>query len=130
MLTSMAACGTAATVVPSVTITLSTSHAAPPANHVAAVEMAGTWMEASTNPATDAIALNSIATGTNGTTTTLASGATRERRSKLTRITGSVVSCAASVSATGSRSQPGQRASRRSTDAPNHTSPAVASSES
>jgi hypothetical protein len=130
MLISIAACGTEATVVPSVTMTRSTSHAAPPPIQVNAVEMTGTWTFASTSPTTDATALNSIATGTNGTTRTLAIGATSERRSKLTRITGNVVSCAASVNATGSRSQPGQPARRRSTDAPNQTRPPVASSDS
>ena len=71
-----------------------------------------------------------MATGTNGTTSTLAKGATSERRSKLTRITGSVVSCAARVSATGSRIQAGNAGSRRSTPAPNQMRPAVASRDS
>ena len=128
--TSTAACGADATVVPSQTITRRTSQAAPPASHVSTSPMTGTGSHGSNTPAIEAIALNSIATGTNGTTSTFAIGATRERRSKFTRMTGSVVSCAASVSATGSRIQPGHRRRRRSIGAPNQTRPAVASSES
>ena len=84
----------------------------------------------STTPTSDATALNSIATGTNGTTSTLAIGATSEILSKLTRTTGRVVSWAARVRAIGSRIHAGQPGRRRSTDAPNQTRPAVASSES
>src|SRR5688572_9069825 len=65
---STAAYGSDATPVPSATITRSTSHAQPPANQVAASPTRGAWTAASTSPTSDAIALNSIAAGTNGTT--------------------------------------------------------------
>ena len=130
-LTSTAANGTAAAAAPSETITHSVIQAAPPASHVAASPISGTWSVASATPTSAASALNSIASGTNGTTRTFAIGATSDRRSKFTRMTGRVVSCAARVSATGSRIHPGHELGRRaSTAPPNQMSPAVASSES
>ena len=59
-------------------------------------------------PSGAAIAHSSMTSGTSGTTTTLAAGAMSESRSKLPTTTGSVVSCAAIVSATGSRTHAGQ----------------------
>ncbi len=130
-LTSTAANGTAAAAVPSETITHSVIQAAPPASHVAASPISGTWNAASAPPTSAATALNSIATGTNGTTRTFAIGATSESRSKLTMMTGRVVSWAARVSAIGSRIHAGHVLGRRaSTAPPNQMSPAVASSES
>ena len=76
------------------------------------------------------MAHSSITSGTSGTTTTLAAGAMSERRSKLPTTTGSVVSCAASVRATGSRSQAGQLANRASIEAANRIRPPVASADS
>jgi hypothetical protein len=81
-------------------------------------------------PTGAATAQHSITSGTSGTTTTLASGAISERRSKLTSTIGNVVSCAASVRAIGSRRTPGRRDRRSSMPRPNQISPAVASSES
>ena len=128
--TSIAANGTDAAAVPRMTMTRSTSQAAPPANQVTAVPISGAWTAPSSIPATEAMAPNSIVTGTNGTTSTFAMGATSERRSKFTRMTGRVVSWAANVSDTGSRIHGGQPASRRPMGAPNQMRPAVARSES
>ena len=113
-----------------VIIAHSRSQAAPPANHATASPIGPSGSSSRTTPATDAQALASMTSGTSGTTRTFESGATIDRRSKLTRMTGSVVSWAAMVSATGSRIQAGQPPSRRSIERPNQMSPAVASSES
>src|SRR5205823_14629482 len=106
------------------------SHAEPPANQLTASVTTGTWTTLARMPAAAATALASITSGTSGTTTTFANGATRLTRSNVARMTGSVVSCAARVSATGSGSQAGQRRSRPSMGAPNAIKPAVASKES
>ena len=122
--------GIAAAALPIAIIRCRYSQALPPASHIAASPSSGTWIVASSAPTGAASAQHSITTGTIGTTSTFASGATSDRRSKLRTMTGSVVSCAARVSAIGSRSAGGSRRSRRSIPAPNQISPAVARSDS
>ena len=128
--TSTAASGRAAVSWPTAIMARSTSHAEPPRNQPSASPIGPAGMAPRTRPPADAVALASIASGTNGTTSTFEIGATSDSRSKFTRMTGSVVSWAASVSATGSRSQAGHRPSLVSIDRPNQIRPAVARSES
>ena len=129
-LTSTAASGTEAVSWPTPIIARSTSHAAPPTNQPATSPIGPSGAAVTMTPTTAVRALASMASGTSGTTRTFDSGATSDRRSKLTRMIGRVVSCAASVRATGSRSHAGHRARRASIDFPNQIRPAVASNDS
>ena len=88
----------------------------------------GTW--AAIPPITAAAAQPAITAGMSGTTMTLASGATSDTCSNVARSTGRVASWAATVRATGVRTQPGHRDSRASRGRGQHDQPAVASADS